>query len=278
MRKILLLAGFASLLACTAVKLSYNNLDWFVPWQVSKYVDLGAPQEALLERGVQALWRWHRRTQLELYARDLRALAENKLPLSPAQVEHYLHLTAEHMERAAREALPQLVKVTRAMNEAQVAEMLESLGEKRDTRAEEQAELTVPEQQEAAVKKMLKNSRRWLGPVSAAQKQRMQTWAASRKYAPVLWQAYQKKWTGAFAALLVTRQQPDYPEHLSKLFLEPSVRGDDAINAVQAHNRQVWTQLMSDLSASLSAAQRQHFQEELRGLINDLDELALQSP
>lgn len=264
-----------ALAACTAFKLGYNNLDWFASWQASKYVDLGAPQQALLERGVQSLWRWHRRTQLELYARDLRELAGTTQPLSRAQVEDYLQRSNRHVERAVSEAMPELVKITRAMDDAQVAGMLASITEKREDRAGELADLSLEEQQELAAEKMLKNWKRWLGSVSADQKQRIRAWAASREYGPALWQAYyQKKWTDAFAAALALRQQPDFPDRLGKLFLEPSVRGDAAIIALQAHNRQVWIDLMSDLSGTLSAAQRKHFQSELRDLIDDLEELA----
>lgn len=279
MKRILLLLGAALLTACAAFKVGYNNLDWFASWQASKYVDLGAPQEALLDRGVQSLWRWHRGTQLNLYARDLRELAATTQPLSRAQVEDYLQRINQHVERAVREALPELVKITRAMDDAQVAEMLDNIREKREARAEEQADLSGQELQDLAVKKMLKNWRRWLGSASPEQTQRIQAWAASRQYGPALWQAYyQKKWTDAFAAALALRPQPDFPDRLGKLFLESSERGDEAINAVQAHNRRVWIDLMSDLSASLSAAQRAHFQEELRDLVKDLDDLASQTP
>lgn len=274
-RLIIALCALA-LAACAAFKVGYNNLDWFVSWQAGKYVDLGGPQQALLERGVESLWRWHRSTQLKLYARDLRELAETTTPLSRAQVENYLERSNQHVERAVREAMPELVKVIRAMDDAQIAEVLENVSEKREARAEEQAELSVEEQQELAAKKMLKNWKRWLGSASREQKQRIETWAASRQYGPALWQTYyQKKWTDAFAAALASRQQAEFPERLGKLFLEPGTRGDKAIQALQAHNRRAWVDLMSDLSGTLSAAQRRHFQGELRDLIGDLE--ALQS-
>lgn len=266
------------LAACSALKLGYNNLDWFVSWQVSKYVDLGSPQQTLLDRGVQSLWRWHRSTQLKLYARDLRELASTELPLSPAQVENYLQRSNQHMERAAREALPQLATLTRAMSDAEVAELLGSFNDKREDRAREQAERSLAEQQQLAAEKMLKSSRRWLGSLSREQELRIETWAASRQYDPALWQDYQKKWTDAFAATLAARQQPDFPTRLTALFFEPGERGDEAINALQAHNRQAWLNLMSDLSRTLNAAQRRHFQSELRDLIADLEELALEAP
>lgn len=279
MKRISLLLGVALLASCTAFKLGYNNLDWFLSWQAGKFVDLGAPQEALLERGVQSLWHWHRSTQLKLYARDLRELAGTTQPLTRAQVESYLDRSNQHVERAVREAIPELVKIVRAMDDTQVAEMLENVREKREDRAEEQADLSVAEQQELAAEKLQKNLRRWLGSVSAEQTQRIRAWASSRQYGPALWQAYyQKKWTDDFAAVLAMRQQPDFPDRLGKLFFEPGVRGDDAIIALQAHNRRVWTALMSDLSATLSAAQRKHFQEKLRELVDDLEELAAEAP
>lgn len=270
----LTLSLMLALAACNAFKFSYNNLDWFVSWQVSKYVDLGGPQQSLLERGVQSLWRWHRRTQLKLYAQDLRDLANTAQPLTQAQVEDYLQRSNQHMERAVREALPELVKLIRALDERQVADMVESLHEKREARLKEQTALGLEEQQERAAEKMLKNSRRWMGSLSTEQERRIEAWAASRQYDPALWDAYQKKWTDTFAATLAQRQQPDFPERLTRLFLEPNTRGNEVITALQAHNRKAWIHLMSDLSHTLNGTQRAHYQQELGELIADLEELA----
>ncbi|MET0517976.1 MAG: DUF6279 family lipoprotein [Burkholderiaceae bacterium] len=58
----LLLAG------CSALKLSYNNADTLLYWRLDSYVDLSREQAPRVRESLRQYQRWHRQTQLPLYA------------------------------------------------------------------------------------------------------------------------------------------------------------------------------------------------------------------
>jgi len=268
----------ALLAGCSAPKLAYNNLDWLVGWQVGRYVDLQPPQKALLESGFRAFWGWHRSTQLRLYAKDLRELAATaERPLQPEQVSGYVVRTGEHAMRALREATPDVARMLASMDDAQVAAMLERLAERRRERYEEEDELDAEELQEKAQEQMEKNLKRWIGSLSRGQKDRVAAWTRERQYAGSIWRQYEEDWAALFAELLTHRRAPGFEARLAQLFQEPKLPHRAQMSQMQAHNRAVWIRMLADISGSLSESQRRLFQERLRELASDFDELAAET-
>jgi hypothetical protein len=275
MKRILLLAGAALLSACSATKLVYNNLDWFASWRIEKFVELDGPSEALFTSGFETLWRWHRTSQLSLYASDLRQLADAAgSPLAREQVLSFIQRANDHGERLLNEALPAAVKVFQAMDDKQVAGLLKRMAEHREERAQDDAELDPAERRKRTAKNMHKNLKRWLGSVSPEQNAYVEAWVAARRSDPALWQRNDEQWAAAFADLLAARAQPDFDARLRGLLTDPGLPGSGAVRELQNHNQKVFVELISDLSGTLSPAQREHFQSELRALAQDLETLA----
>ncbi len=54
--------------ACSTVKLGYNNADWILPWLVDDYFDLDADQESFVEDRISYHLKWHRDTELPRYS------------------------------------------------------------------------------------------------------------------------------------------------------------------------------------------------------------------
>lgn len=278
-RRVLPLCAALLLGACSALKLGYNHLDWLVEWRLGRYVDLQPPQKELFDRGFRDLWNWHRGTQLSLYADDLRELAQAAAqPLSPEQVEAYLTRATGHAARALREAVPDTARILQTFSDQQVTELLESLAKRRREQAKEEEGLDRADLIERAGEQMNKNLKRWLGPLSTEQKNRVAQWARSRQYANGIWHQYQEAWAEAFTAVLAHRGAPDFTARLEELFRETKVPYGETMARMQAHNRRLFIEMMSELSGMLSAAQRGHLQAKLRELADDLEELAAQKP
>lgn len=263
---------------CAALKLTYNNLDWLAEWQVRKFVDLEPPQKALFEARFADFWSWHRDTQLRLYAQDLRALRGlADRPLSATQVEDYLSRGTAHMARTMQGAVPDLAKVLRTLDDAQVAELLQNLAERREKSHEESQDLTQEELVERAEEQMLKNLKRWIGGLGRDQRRRVRDWAVEREYAGTIWHQYQEAWAAGFTDVLHHRGAEDFTQRLSVFFDGGKVPYGAEMEKVQAHNRRLLIGLLADLSASLSDEQRAHFRKRLDELAADLDELARQA-
>ena len=275
LRRAAAMLGLALLAGCSATKLVYNHLDWVASMRVGKYVDLEGPSKVLFHRGFESLWQWHRGTQLSLYARDLRELAAAaQQPLSREQVGAYLKRASQHATRLFDEALPASAQVFAAMDDAETRELVANINEERDERIAEDAAMTPEDLRRRDAKDMAKSLKRWLGPLDDAQRQRIEAWSHQRHYDHALAQAYYGHWMQQFQDTLDARARPEFPARFRALFAEPDVAERAAFQAQREFNNQQWIALMSDLTQTLSAAQRQHFQHELRDLAADLDALA----
>ena len=56
------------MVACSTLKLSYNNAEWLLARALNSYFDLDDAQAAQARLRVRALLVWHRQTQLAPYA------------------------------------------------------------------------------------------------------------------------------------------------------------------------------------------------------------------
>lgn len=274
-RRLAWLPALAVLAGCSAIKLTYNKLDWVAAWQVGRFVELDPSQKALFHERFNAFWQWHRGTQLTLYVRDLRELAAaGARPMSPAEVEDYLRRGTGHLARAMRELVPDVARVMQTFDDAQVAGLLERLAKRRREKAEESAELTAERLTEVAEEQMIRNLKRWTGPLTREQKARVRDWAHERQYAGTIWHQYQEAWAGAFTRVLAHRGEADFDQRLATLFGEPRLPYGQAMARVQDRNRRLSIELMADLSAMLTPEQREHFRRKVLELAADLDILA----
>ena len=272
--RLAVLAILALLASCSATKFAYNRLDWLAAWEIGKFVDLEGPSKAQFKSGFAALWQWHRSTQLGAYARDLRELADAAQgPLTREQIEGYLERANGHGERLFDEALPPAAAVLQALDDAQVAGMLEKMAEQRDEDAADDAERKPADRVRAASRGM----RRWFGSQSDVQAALLREWIAARRDDPELWRRYGQQWATAFERTLATRAEPDFEARLRALFREPQLPDSAAARELTEHNRAAYVDLLTRLAPTLSAAQRQHLRKKLAALAEDLEELAAQS-
>lgn len=272
------LPALAVLAGCSALKLTYNRLDWVAAWQIGRFVDLEPAQKTLFDERFDEFWRWHRGTQLGLYVRDLRQLADDAAaPLMAAKVEDYLERAKAHAARALRELAPDTARILRTLDDEQVAEFLDTLAERRREEAAETAGLTGEQLMALAEEQMARSLKRWVGPLTREQKARIRDWSRERQYAGTVGQQYREAWAAAFSEALAHRREADFEQRLIRLFGESRVPYADEMARVQAHNRSLWIGLMADVSAMLTPKQRGHFRDELLGLAADLDELAARS-
>jgi hypothetical protein len=264
--------------ACTAVKLGYNKLDWIAQWQIGRLVDLDPPQKQLLDSRFREVWGWHRATQLKLYVADLRELAATTdRALTAPQVQAYMERGRAHMARTLQEAVPDTAQLLQSLDDAQVRELVDHLAERRRDAREENEDLSAAQLVERSTDTMLKQLKRWIGSPTREQKQRVRAWAEARRYNGTMFGQYQEAWGAAFTEALAHRREPDFASRLSALFAGGRVPGSAAFERQQEHNRKQLAALLSDLSATLTPEQRQHFRQRLLELASDLDELAAQS-
>lgn len=259
------------------MKFAYNRLDWLAAWEVGKFVELDGPSKVAFDSGFDSLWQWHRGTQLSAYASDLREIAEAaQVTLTREQIAGYFRRANEHGERLFLGALPPSARFLRALDDAQVRDLLEKMAEDRQEEAEEEAGRAPEESRQESGNNMARSLRRWLGPLSDAQGALVRDWAAARRDDPELWQRYGEQWGAAFERTLATRATPGFEERVREMFRDPQLPDRGAIRELRNHNRATYIGLLAQLAPTLSAEQRQHLRERLISIAEDFEDLAHQ--
>ena len=113
LRRLILIACSALLLAGCGLRFAYSQLDWLLPWYLRDYVTLNAGQRSELDVRLTGLLDWHCRSHLPEYVVLLRAanttLASERV--EAAQLEPFL----ERGEALWREIVAELKPELRAL-------------------------------------------------------------------------------------------------------------------------------------------------------------------
>ena len=78
LRRLILIACSALLLAGCGLRFAYSQLDWLLPWYLRDYVTLNAGQRSELDVRLAGLLDWHCRSHLPEYVALLRAANTTK--------------------------------------------------------------------------------------------------------------------------------------------------------------------------------------------------------
>ncbi len=86
------------LVACSAIKLGYNNVDELMYWWIDSYIDLNSIQDTRVREDLDRLHLWHRQRELPVLAETLRALEPvMAADMSPAQVCAFVPMIRERV-------------------------------------------------------------------------------------------------------------------------------------------------------------------------------------
>jgi hypothetical protein len=263
----LLLAG------CSLTRLAYDHLPALLRWEAGDYVDFTAQQDRDFRVELAGVWRWHRHTQLPLYAADLRALAEQaRGPLSPEQVRAFSAQVNRHWDELLEAALPGYVKLHAALDDAQVAEMIRRIGKDLDERLHKRLARSEAQRRERLADEMEDSLHNWIGRLDARQHGMVRDWAAQVHLTTPEEAAQRRANLDRYAALLAARHEPGFAQRVRAFMLEPEPNA--ALEALDRTERERWLDLLSALSATLEPVQRERFRQRLLDYAADFDTLA----
>lgn len=255
---------------CSSFGLIYNRLDTLVHLEVGRYVDLTPAQRADFDLRFSELWRWHRTTQLKLYADDLREFAETAaLPVSAEEVEALTQRARAHAVRLADQTVDRFASGVATLNDAQVDDLLKELAERNAKERKKALKLDDDQWREKRAKESIERLDDWAGSVTPEQRQRIREWAAGlvRQLPPADASALQP-----LREVLAQRGEPEFRDRLARLFIDPELAPED--QAGLEAERAARSAMLADLSALATDAQRRHLQKRLLEIAVELDELA----
>jgi len=276
-RRIALATGLALLLlaaGCSRIGLVYNRLDTLAHFQIGRYVHLDPQQRAGFDARFAAAWDWHRRTQLPLYAAELRQLAEQaaSAPLSVQQVGQLGERWREHADRATVESLEVAAPTLASLTDRQVDELLAAIEKRAAKEKQKLQKLDDREWREFRTKEAADRLDEWTDLVTPEQRQRIERWASQLKRPPPDPQSARRQ---QFADLLKTRREPGFEQRLQAYAFEPFTGEIAEINEPQT---QASRQLLADLSALLTAKQRAYLRDKFADMAAQMDELSARQP
>ena len=266
----------ATLSGCSAVRVTYLQLDWLIANRIESYVHLNPEQRSVANQHIDALLAWHCRTQLRDYARWLRRVSVDfNNGLTPAQLDERIAVFEDAWQDLMHQVIPGAVDVFSSMRDDQLSEFFTRIESK--NRAYRKKYLEPPESEWRRANKewMQKVLRRWLGKPTEEQRRAVAVWAdAIVPLREVGW-ASRMRWQHAFRSLLERRHDRQaLVGGLASLLIDWEHYQDEASRRIYAHNRDLLSGLLISASRTTTPAQQRHFASRVERYAKDFDALA----
>jgi len=276
MAALLLAAALAA--GCTT-RLAYNNADFLIERYVDGFVEFDGPQQADFDRRLDALLAWHRDRELPAYVAwvgRIRAGVVSGQEVTAGEVRAWTDELLGFWGRIGRRLAPELVALAGSLTDGQVDALLEQLREGQAERVDRWLDRTPEARIERRVRGMERFLKRWAGSLSDAQEARIRDWAARILPTTELWLANRESWIEECAAALGSRTDREALEAaVERLFVEPSVRWDDAYRQAIEVNSALTSEFLAEFISGLEPRQRARADERLGDLQADLAALAI---
>ncbi len=262
---------------CSLTRLAYDHLATLLRWEAGDYVDFTAQQNQDFDVEIHKVWNWHRRTQLPLYAADLRGLADQVRagPLDFDQVKAFSDKVNLHWQDLADAALPGYVKLHVELDDSQVSELIRRIRKDVEQRAHKRLKRSEAERRDKLVDDMQDSLKQWIGRPDERQRAMLRQWAAQVELTTPQQEAERGNGVDRYAALLATRKQPGFEQRVRSYVNAPE-EGQD-IEAHDLAERDRWLRLLAALSATLEPEQREHLCQRLLDYARDFEELAAEA-
>ncbi|MDT7524949.1 DUF6279 family lipoprotein [Pseudidiomarina sp. GXY010] len=272
LKKLTLLAMLTFLVGCST-QLGYRFADTIIEWQLSSIVELRPELQRDVDQVITDLHQWHAREEMPRYHQELAkirtAIANDEvdaafLDTSYEAVWQAWQRILEQLEPHAQSLLPRL-------NDAERAQLRESLEQRQQQQIEEFKERQQEDQPQRRFQRAEKNIKTWLGSVNSEQRQLLRQWLAQRVDNQQQWLLYSMQWQAQFLLLVDYPQQQDFEQQLKLLMFSPQeLRSDELQQSIET-NRVLTTDLVLAIYASMDAKQKRHLLRKIDGYLDDID-------
>lgn len=254
-----------------AVQWVYNQLDWLIPWYVRDYLDLNSTQNKWLKIQVGLHLDWHRRTQLPQYAAELNSIAQHiqSKSLNQDDVIHIMNDVDALGAQLVTEIMPDVVVLFKGSTDKQLEKLFEKIEHDNKEFKATYVDVDVHRQNELELKEATNFLKKWLGGLSAEQKDILQKW--SEKWIPLKADLYSEQlhWQSEFRACLALRATPQVDICMAQLMLRSDSFYSEEYKRKYAFNLQLTYQLWLALNKSLNDKQRQRAVDRLHVLAQE---------
>ena len=281
-RSWIILVLTTALSGCSAVRLTYDQGPLLAYWWLDNYADFTTDQTPRVKGALADWFSWHRATQLTDYAQGLaglRAMAAN--PITPVQACQVADSWQRRAEKAFAQAVPAVAEQLRSLNAEQVAHIEQRQLDKQQEMVAEYLQADPAERQKAALGRTTDRAESLYGPLDDAQRRLLAAGLVVSPFNPALALAERRQRQSDLLGQLRQWQQ-DKPDTATAQQAVRQLAADTTRSprpdyaAYAARVKQANCALAAQLHNSITAAQRQHAIDKLKGWESDLRALAQQ--
>jgi hypothetical protein len=275
-KALIIATAFAlALVACSRIDLAYRNLDRLVPWSLDDYLAMNRDQRSLLDERLKQHLAWHCTTELPGYLdwldRVRSMVAEGQV--TDQALQQRMNEARQAIGRVAEAITPSAAELLRGMSDAQVAQMGEAFREDISERQEKYVDTPLSKQVARRAERMEKRLTPWFGELTAAQRQRVQTWAQALGDQNRQWIANRAHWQQQLMMAMNQRSDESFEPRLAQLLQRKESLWTAQYRAAFENSEQQTRSLLIDLLQQSSPAQRQYLQGRLAKVRTDFSEL-----
>ena len=272
---LLLLIALVALAGC-GVQFFYNNLDAFIESALEGYIDLTPEQEALFERELEALWRWHRREELARYAEDLERFSANVARgVKPDDLDQAFETTQGWWQRIARGGTPAAKRFIKLLDDAQVDLIPTRFAEENERADKRAARRSHEDWQDRWGKNFRRIIERFTGTLTREQRALLAKGASEYRPEREARVEYRLRWQAEFLKLLNARRDDDaFDAQFETVFGPQQGFYSRGLIEAQAHNQALTRRVVLEVLASLSDEQVKRLRTRLADYAEDMRELS----
>jgi Family of unknown function (DUF6279) len=278
----LLLAAAALLGGCSSVRLAYGNGAQLAWWWLDAYVDFSAEQAPQVKQGINALFDWHRSSQLPAYAALLGTAQQQVLePTTPELACRWQTQVRELLEPTLQRALALAAEQSSGLGEAQFRHLEQRYAKGISEMREDFLQPDLAERQAKSVERAVERAERLYGGLAPAQMQVVREGVLASPFDPALWlqerQRRQREVLDTLRRLASDKADADLRlAAMRKLAAHTEVSPDAVYRAYQLKLTAYNCALAARIHNAAPPAQRQQARATLKGWEEDLR--ALLSP
>lgn len=266
---------------CSAVRLGYANADTFVYWWLNGYVDINDEQRPWVKAHISNVFAWHRKTQLNEYARILANTQQRmQQKVTPADVLADYGAIKKSALHVIDRAMPELADLALSLQPHQIAHLEKKFAANNDKYRKEYLRGSLEKRQERRYEQVMKHAEYWFGNFSEQQQAQIRAASDARPVNYEVWLAERMRRQQELLRLL-RKFQAERTQKEAAIAMLKSYVATSAEHFTYAENKAFFdasNEGMAQMAALIinmaTPAQKAHAMKRLQKWIEDCETLA----
>jgi hypothetical protein len=275
MKKITILLCVFLLSGCST-KFVYNNASWLVYWYLDDYVELNNQQEDQFDEILSKWIDWHRSTELPKYHVHLEEIISDikSQQLNKERIAYHREKGRDHWERGRAYVAPDIVTMSKTLNDKQVTYLFSKLEKENIEDEEENTEdrgLTPTQQTKKWIERNQKGAKRWIGKLNNKQRLHITQYRDRFEKTGDYWLTYKRDYQQALNVLFLSPDRSNvFEDKLLTLILYPEAYRSEAFLSASEANTQASTEYFMGIIDLADKKQINRMIEEIEELKQDI--------